>query len=108
VRQQSPYELVLDDQPFESQSPSRGKGLILRWRDGAVTEFSDHTYATIEDGRGERVTAAAALEVFARRLERDPRQDSVRWDRHAKVVSDGKRAFAPSSMMTPRAWPGSS
>lgn len=64
IRQRGPHHLVLDDQDVDAEHEAKGRGLVLRWRDGAVTRFDDGTFATIEDERGERITEPKALEVF--------------------------------------------
>jgi hypothetical protein len=94
VRQDGPYHLVLDDQLLTTQREGPGKGLIVRWRDGAVIQTTDRTFATIEDPRGERLTADAIRDVFTQPSERHRRQEEFYSERHARIASDGHRTFA--------------
>jgi hypothetical protein len=59
IRQEGPCHFVLNDDPARRPGPGRGKGLVLRWKDGRVEEFDDHTFATIDDGSCQRVTSHA-------------------------------------------------
>jgi hypothetical protein len=94
VRQLGPRFLVLDDQYSvldPSLPPGPGRGYLVRWRDGQMTPFDDQTFATVENGAGER--AAGENDPFrgTRDLSGSP---AVGQPRSAQVVSDDRRAFA--------------
>jgi hypothetical protein len=92
VRQTGPRYLVLDDQSSLADTrapPGPGNGLVMSWRDGAVTPFHDGTFATLEDARGERLHP----DVFARTKELVVDHEPFA-DREARVASDDKRTFA--------------
>jgi hypothetical protein len=93
IRQQGPCYFVANDQPFTFASDGRGKGLIVRWSRGQVEVFDDHTFATVETPRCERLTSPTALQALTRTVPPDPRQEAFQ-TRSALTASDAHRAFA--------------
>jgi hypothetical protein len=92
VRQAGPYHVLLDDQPPQDRWKSKGRGVTVRLRDGAVDEFADGTFATLEKRDGERVMAPVILDLLRRPL--NPTTENHGFlHRHARVASDGERAF---------------
>jgi hypothetical protein len=95
LRQEGPHYLVLDDQstPLDSSRGGTGRGVLVRWLDGQITELDDHTFATIEDQNGVRVSAARVKEAFER--VRGLASEHEGFDSaQAKVVADQRRVFA--------------
>jgi hypothetical protein len=93
IRQDGPCRFVANDQPLRYPGRGRGKGIVVRWRDGAVEHFADHTFATIDQAGCERSTVPAVLNVFAMKVAPDPRQEEFPIS-SAVVAQDGHRAFA--------------
>jgi hypothetical protein len=90
VHQEGPYHLVLNDQQEVDQK--QVNGVVVRWRDGLSTTFQDHTYATLEDERGERVPAPGALAAFAGGATTDVEHDFF-GSSNAAVAYDRSRAY---------------
>lgn len=90
VHQDEPHHLVLNDQQEVDQK--QVNGVVVRWRDGLTTTFQDHTYATLEDDRGERVLAPGALAAFAGGASTDVEHDFF-GSSNAAVAYDRGRAY---------------
>jgi hypothetical protein len=93
VRQVGPRFVVFDDQWSidHDQTLDRGRGAILRWRDGELTPLDDRTFATVEDSAGERIPTRED-DIFHRaHAVGTPTFEGIR---QAQVVSDDRRAFA--------------
>jgi hypothetical protein len=94
VVQLGPYHLVLEDQPNPGEDTPEvaGRGAIVRWRDGAVTAFSDHVFGTIEDANGDRLTTAPAADAFKAPIEPHWEREAIGVDR-AIVRRSASRAY---------------
>ena len=96
VRQLGPEHVVLDDQESVLDSAAagigRGRGLVVRWRDGQATPFTDKTFTTLENAGGDPLrTDSDVFELTRTLASADPMHLPLRF---ARVVADGEHVFA--------------
>jgi hypothetical protein len=94
VRQLGPRFLVLDNQYSVLDPSIKGgtpRGLLLRWRDGEVTQVHDQTPATFETPRGDRLIPDSDVFGKTRSLVVEHEEIPLR---QAQVDGDDRRTFA--------------
>lgn len=94
LRQLGPRALVLDDQSSPAgrlTKPSAGRGMVIAWRDGRTSPFTDGTFATVEDRAGKPLRPAPDPFTGAHAF---PLSGDAHPLRAAQVVDDDGRAFA--------------
>jgi len=95
VRQLGPTHLVLDDQETTGISDvglGLGRGLVMSWRDGRATPFTDKTFATLDDAAGELLQIDSDVFELTRTLTTPDFMGLPL--RFARIVADREHVFA--------------